>query len=111
MQIDEFENISKNLIRVSEACVNYQDKSFDKPCFYAKGEVLPFAGVIDVNVIDLMTVVLVVSNHLSLHDFHLKYKWPLEEKGVGSDLLKSEAFMAQQVILRQEDRPFIAVFL
>lgn len=112
MQMEKFENTSQYMIKLAQSAVVFQNQSFNKPCIYMNEQISPFFGsASDIVVEDPMAVVVVVSNDLSLHDFHSQYKWPLEEKGIGSDLLTPEAFMAQQVVLIQESRPFIAIFL
>jgi hypothetical protein len=112
MEMEKFENTSQNFLKVSDKGVEFQNQCFDRPCVYLKGQVAPFLGEINSGMIDdPMTVVVVVSDDLSLHDFHSQYKWPLEEKGIGSDLLTPDTFMAQQVVLIQESRPFVAIFL
>lgn len=111
MQMDQFQNGNYDSIFIKEAYVEYKQRQYEMPCVFFDGKISPFREISMQQLLTKADMLLVVSQTLSVHDFHQQYKWPFEEMGVGADLLRPEAFMAQSLILNQEGRAFIALFL
>lgn len=114
MKMDEFRPITKLVYDTSQSIL-IDGERYQFPILFANGKVLVLdedvtASTLSEKLGDLDTL-LVASDNLSIKHFNERFKWPLEDRKIGTDLLSTRAVISTFMILNNEGRRFAVLFL
>ena len=114
MKMDEFRPVTK-LAYDTSSSILIDDVRYEFPILFANGQVRALADdhitTDSLPELKQFDTLLIASDHLSMKEFNERFKWPLEERKIGVDLLSTHAIISTFMILNNEGRRFAVLFL